>query len=454
MQILPSPATSAVVTAIAVSPASVTLAAGQTQQFAATASLSDGTQQTVTSSAHWSVAAPARATVSNTSGNNGFLTAVSAGTTNLTATLNSASGSATVTVQPAALSSLALTPNPVSLPAGTSQALTVTGTYTDGSSANLTASSTFTSTSSSTAAVNASGLVQGVTTGSTTITATVGSTTGSDAVTVTNALLTSIAITPASPSAALGLTKQLTAIGTYSNGSTANITTQVQWSSSAASVATVNGSGLVSAMAIGSSTLTATLNSISSTTPFTVTPATLQSIGVVSVPLGQSSFALGLSLQLRAVGTYSDGTTQDLTSSTTWSSQTPAVGVVSSTGVATGHTTGTFNAVATTGTISGSVMLTVTSALLQSIVVTPANQTIIDLSGPVQFDATGHFSDGSTQDLTDSVHWAVTGNIGTISQTGSLSAVSVGINATVLSDIWFYCWNDDDYSRVYIESWL
>ena len=420
--------TSAVVTAIGVSPASVTLVTGQTQQFAATATLSDGTQQTVTASAHWGVSNPADATVSNSSGSNGLLTAVATGSLNVTASVNSTSGSASVTIQAATLSSLAITPTPVDIPVGATQALTVIGTYSDGSTADLTASATYSGAGASVATVSAGGVVKGIGAGLTTLTIAVGTVSATDAIIVSGATLTSIAITPASSSVPLGLTRQLTATGTYSDFSTANITSQVQWTSSAPSVVNVGSSGLASTFASGTSTITATLNAVSGTTPFSVTSATLQSIAVTAA---QNSFSLGSSLQLKALGTYSDNTTQDLTSTVTWSSQTPSVGVVSSTGDATGHTTGTFNAVATSGGVTGSLILTVTNAALQSIVVTPANEVVVVLGAPVQFTATGHYSDGSTQNITNSVHWAVSGSVGTITQTGSFSAVSVGVGSTV-----------------------
>ena len=59
-------------------------------------------------------------------------------------------------------------------------------------------------------------------------------------VTVTAAALTSIAVTPASPSVAKGLTEQFTATGTYTDGTTANLTSQVTWASATASVATIS----------------------------------------------------------------------------------------------------------------------------------------------------------------------------------------------------------------------
>jgi hypothetical protein len=85
--------------------------------------------------------------------------------------------------------------------------------------------------------------------------------------------LVSISVTPANPSVPVGVTKQFTASGTYSDGTSHDITTQVTWSSSNTSVATVNSSGLATAVGAGTATITATSGSISGNTTLTVTPA-------------------------------------------------------------------------------------------------------------------------------------------------------------------------------------
>ena len=77
--------------------------------------------------------------------------------------------------------------------------------------------------------------------------------------------VTSMAVTPANPSIAVGATQQLTATASYSDGSTANVTTSVTWTSSAASVATVNSGGMVTAVAAGSATVTASLSGVNGT---------------------------------------------------------------------------------------------------------------------------------------------------------------------------------------------
>jgi len=94
---------------------------------------------------------------------------------------------------------------------------------------------------------------------------------GSGTSTVT---LSSIAITPASPSIAPGTTEQFTATGTYSDYTIKNITTSVTWSSSDTTVATISNTagsnGLVTSSGAGTTTITASLVSISGSTLLTV----------------------------------------------------------------------------------------------------------------------------------------------------------------------------------------
>ena len=55
--------------------------------------------------------------------------------------------------------------------------------------------------------------------------------------------LQSIAVTPANPSVAKGLTQQFTATGTFSDGSTQNLTGSVTWASATTSTATITAGG-------------------------------------------------------------------------------------------------------------------------------------------------------------------------------------------------------------------
>ena len=70
--------------------------------------------------------------------------------------------------------------------------------------------------------------------------------------------LVSIAISPANPNIAIGATQQFTATGTYSDGSTADLTASCMWLSSTIAVATIDDeTGLATGMASGTSLITA-----------------------------------------------------------------------------------------------------------------------------------------------------------------------------------------------------
>jgi len=116
------------------------------------------------------------------------------------------------------------------------------------------------------------------------------------------------------------------------------------------------------------------------------------------------SIAKGTTVQLTATGAFSDGSTQDLTASVSWTSKDNATATVSPSGVVTGNGAGTTTITATREGVSGSTSVRVTLAVLTQIVVTPANPTVFS-GHTLQLTATGLFSDGSTQNLTNLVNW-------------------------------------------------
>src|SRR5713101_99611 len=143
--------------------------------------------------------------------------------------------------------------------------------------------------------------------------------------------LTAIAVSPQHPSIFAGTQQQFTATGTYSNGSTQDLTSTVIWSSSSASVATINSAGLVTTVAQGTSTITATAGSVNGFTMLTVTaPPTLASIAISPQ---NPSVSGGAQQQFRATGTYTDGSTQNLTSTATWSSSRTYIATINSAGL-------------------------------------------------------------------------------------------------------------------------
>src|SRR5208282_1467160 len=106
--------------------------------------------------------------------------------------------------------------------------------------------------------------------GSVTVSACAGAVCGSTTVTVGPPLPVSIAVTPANQTIPAGLPVQFNATGTYSDGTTQDITSSVAWMSSAPAVATINMGGLASGLSTGSATITAALGAVQGTTSLTV----------------------------------------------------------------------------------------------------------------------------------------------------------------------------------------
>jgi phospholipase C len=417
---------------ISVSPANPSVAIGQNQQFVATGLYADGSTQDLTSSVSWSSSQPAIAAITTA----GLASGLGGGSSAITAALGTISVTATLSVNPLALVSIAVTPGNASIALGTNQQFAATGTYADGSTLDLTASTTWSSSAPSVATVNASGLATSASTGQTTITAAAASIGGSSTLTVSAAALVSIAITPAIPGIALGTTEPFAATGTFTDGSAQNITGSVQWDTSDGSVATISNTadspGLATSVATGSSIISATSGSISASTTLTVSIVALASI---TVNPANPSIALGTTQQFTATGTFTDGSTQDLTTSAAWGSSNTVVATVSPSALGTSPSTGTATITATLGGTSGSTLLTVTPASVVSIAVSPATAAI-PFGMNQTFTAVGTFTDGSAQDVTNSAHWSSSvPSVATVSNTSGSSgmATSTGSGSAVIN---------------------
>jgi probable HAF family extracellular repeat protein len=169
------------------------------------------------------------------------------------------------------LTSIAVTPAAPTIPKGASRQFTATGTYSDGSTADLTGSVTWSSSSTKVATIDSSGLLATLTKGSTTVNATAGSLSGSTSVTVGSAKLVSAAIAPLNPTVLAGAAQQFTATGTFSDGTTRDLTTKGAWASSNKKVATIGrGSGLATAVKDGSTTIKFSPGGVTVTTTLTV----------------------------------------------------------------------------------------------------------------------------------------------------------------------------------------
>jgi hypothetical protein len=349
-------------TGISISPASPSVPLGSQQLLTATGTFSGGGTQ-VLSSVSWSSSSTAVSAVSNDASDIGYLTTASQGTATITATGAGVSASATLTVTAPTLVSITLSPLDPTIPVGTSQQFTATGVYSDGSTQDLTSTATWSSPPTVVIAVISSGLGAGLFQGTATIQVSVGSVNASTTITVAGPALVSMAVTPASATVAQGSTQQYQAIGTYSDGSTQNVTSLLTWSSGTPTVATVVNTGLATGWSQGTATLSGAYQSISASATLTVTAPTL-----VSVTVGPkaASISTGAILQLTSTGTYTDGSTQNLTAASTWVSSNSSVISVTTAGLATAVATGNATITATFGSTSGASAWVVTTGTTQS----------------------------------------------------------------------------------------
>src|SRR6202043_4228680 len=124
-------------------PASPSIPKGTTLQFVATGTYTDQSTQDLTQSAYWTSSDLTSATISDAAGSRGLATSPASGNTGtltITATSGATAGSILLTVSPAALVSIAVTPATTSIAKGLTQQFTATGTFTDNSTQDLTSS--------------------------------------------------------------------------------------------------------------------------------------------------------------------------------------------------------------------------------------------------------------------------------------------------------------------------
>jgi len=324
------------VASVSVSPASANVTAGQTVQLTATPRDAGGNAlsgRVVT----WGSSNTAVATVNGS----GLVTGVAAGSATITATSEGQSGSAaaSVTQTPVPVASVNVSPASTSVTVG--QTVQLTATPRDAGGNALTGRVvTWGSSNTAVATVNGSGLVTGVAAGSATITATSEGQSGSAAVSVTPVPVpvASVSVSPASANVTAGQTVQLTATPRDAGG---NVLTGrvVTWGSSNTAVATVNGNGLVTGVAAGSATITATSEGRSGTATVSVAP-----VGDTTPPVLSNG---------QPTGTLASGTTQATMSVTTNEAATCKWGTSSSTSYAS-----LANTFTTTGGTSHSTQLT------------------------------------------------------------------------------------------------
>jgi uncharacterized protein YjdB len=324
-----------VVASITLSPANPTVAVGATLLMQTV--VQDAAGRPIGVEQAWTSSNPGIATVSAT----GLVTGRAPGTTALTISAGGKSLSTVVTVPapPPSVASIILTPANPTLAIGAS--LQMLAAVRDDSGANLSGVALTWSTSNATvAAVSAGGTVTGLAAGTATITVSGGGKSTSTLVTVPApaAVLSSITLTPANPTIAVGATQQMLAVARDAGGAVMT-GVALTWSSSNATVASVSAAGLVTARAAGTATVTVAGGGKSASTLVTV-PAAAPVVASILLTPANPTVAIDASQQMQAVARDAGGAT--IAGVTwTWTSSNATVAAVSPAGYVFGKAAGT-----------------------------------------------------------------------------------------------------------------
>lgn len=391
------------VSGVTVLPGTFNITVGSTQQLQSTIEPPDATNKNI----NWSSSIESVASVNST----GLVTALTNGTSVITATTVDGSFKDTSIATVTTLATgVTISPTTFTIEIGDTQQLTANVLPTTASNKSV----TWSSGSPTVASVNSTGLVTALTNGTSVITATTvdGSHTNTSICTVDTAVQ-SVSVTPESLSLNVGATSQLSATVLPVNAENKT----VNWSSDHASIASVNSTGLVSAVSNGVAVITATTVDGSHTDTSTVTVSTPVS-SVVMTP---------------EIFTVSVGETQQLTAnvlpatasnkSVTWLSGTPSVATVSSTGLVTGVSNGSsiISVITVDGSHTDTSECTVITGV-QSVSVAPPTITV-NTGSTAQLTATVLPVDATNKNV---VWSSDTLAVATVNNTGLITGVSNG----------------------------
>ena len=310
---------------IRIEPDTINLEIGDSLPLQAIGVYENQAEVDLTLSVQWSSSDRSVATVANSSGQEGVVSALTPGNTAISASFNNIEGQASITVSEAQLVSLEFASDSVSIREGSTEQLEVYGIYSDMSKREVTALVSWTSDNANVVSVsnagNDKGTIQGIATGMASITASLDGVSASIAVVVTPPGLMEIVISPDNQTIEEQTRLTYTAQGIYSNGRTEDISTEVMWSVRDPRIATIsnieNAEGVLLAQDDGSTLVRASLDGITGEANLTVTAPSLTGIQITPM---NPTLNIGDFSGLAATAVYSNGTTRNISRDAQWNS--------------------------------------------------------------------------------------------------------------------------------------
>ncbi|MBW4081509.1 Ig-like domain-containing protein [Paenibacillus sp. S150] len=366
---------------------SVFLKPEEAQQLKLTAVYPDGTAKDVTSTAIWSSSDSGIAYVYK-----GKVYGYTAGTATVTGTYGDKS--AVVDVDVAVARYLDLSDESLSLKTSSTRALTLTATYADGSTEDVTSQAVWSSSNELVAYVKKGAVTTYKLAGTATLSAAYG--TLETALEVEVGAVNKLVASEESVFLQPEDTKQLTLTAVAGDGSSSDVTSSAAWTTSDKSVALVS-KGLITGYSVGTATITGTYNGVAATVTVDVGTARHLALSATSLNL-----AVNASKTLALTATFADGATADVTGKAVWSSSDEAVAFVAK-GIITAYAEGTVTITAS----YGSKTVTLTTAVGKSNKLSVDDDTVfLRLNKTQQLVLTALDADGASSVVTDDAVWS------------------------------------------------
>ncbi|MDR8524896.1 Ig-like domain-containing protein [Shewanella fidelis] len=412
--------TEAKVVELQISPIDLQAPVGTQGQYSAIAYYSDGHSDDVTQQASWLSSNRQVVSIVNSGADGGYANALAEGRVTISATYAGVSSadpeagaetvaSATVSsettakVTPAVLQRLIISPVSASIAAGNNQDYQLFALFSDGSSKEVTAYAYWQSSDTNTATIDTFGVAHSLTEGRVNI---VASYLGMQAIaelTVTDAVITQLQVSPVDSSIALGYKQRLVATAYYSDGHSSNVSSLANWNSLSSSIVQVNTVGLAEGVVEGSATVEASYQGMQASANVNVTSAVLESVTITPVT---ATVAAGNTQQYRLFGIFSDGSQKELTHVASWQSSRLGVATIDKHGLTQSYQQGETQIKASYIGVSAIAELKVTDAVVTGLQVSPANLSV-PLGTTGQYRADAFYSDGHTSDVTHLATWSV-----------------------------------------------
>lgn len=404
------------------------LAQGTSTPLTAIGNFSGLFSRTITEEVLWSSSDPQVAAVSNQVPTRGRVSGLAPGTTQIHAELEGIRQSLDITITDDLILALTTAPPQAELPQGISMQLAATGSFAGGDQ-DLTFDADWSSVHPDIARVgnepSDKGRLTGVAPGETQIFARFGATEAVIPVTVTEAQLESLSLSPGNPALANLVAFAFQAKGTFSSGAERDLTAEVDWSSSNSTVARVGNSaddkGLVTTLNPGNTAIRGTFGGHTATSTLNVVGSPASGL---SLTPAAPRIALNTSLQMEAQAFLSAGGSQAVTDLVTWSSTNPNVATISNAsgqrGRVTAQNPGETRIRAVLGDLDQvEILLQVTSAPFVALEITPDEPFPLPPDSSRMLRARGFFADLSVQDISRDVTWNSTApSIASVQNTG------------------------------------